>query len=243
MLSALIAVIVPITCCSLPCANASTANNKTADPIASVRFTLILLKRLVMHWFRSRRLSAIQKLLLFVFFPSFFGTFGIHLFHFSQLLRRELWQMPNKPNQFPTVLFLAQRVPPRHAAQPNAVLDDEEDFSITELLCALFPHVGGPWIHVRSHFGITAPIVRMTDRAMVGPVHSAGSDHVWRIRHRIAKIPRPAWHRHAAGQERAELHGRSDDDYGPNGGQAAELRLAARLERIHARHDDVRSES
>src|SRR5438270_991168 len=239
MLSALIAVIVPITCCSLPCANASTANNKTADRIASVRFTLILLKRLVMHWFRSRRLSAIQKLLLFVFFLSFFGTFGIHLLHFSQLLRRELWQMPNKPNQFPTVLFLARRVPARHAAQPNPILNDEEDFSITELLCALFPHVGGPWIHVRSHFGITAPIVRMTDRAMVGPVHSAGSNHVRRIRHRIVQVPRLPGHRNTASHKRAKLFRRRGLlQSAESGGFVSQPEPATTGDHDHAKHYD-----
>ena len=63
-------------------------------------------------------------------------TLRIHRLHFLQLLRRQFMEMTNQVHQLPAVLvvLVARFAPGGHARQPNAVLDDEVQLAVGELL-------------------------------------------------------------------------------------------------------------
>ena len=68
-----------------------------------------------------------------IFLPLFFFLANrIEWFHLLHLLFRNLGEMTNEMDKFPTVpvVFRAAFSPPRHGGESNAVMDNVKQFSI-----------------------------------------------------------------------------------------------------------------
>src|SRR5580704_16798409 len=62
--------------------------------------------------------------------------------------------------------------PRRHPCQADAILNDEEQFAVRQLLRFGTTHVRGRRIRAPSHQRLAAPVIRMTGGAMVRPVRT-----------------------------------------------------------------------
>src|ERR1700741_886720 len=60
----------------------------------------------------------------------------------------------------------------RHTGEANAIFNDPEDFTIRKILSFGLPEIGGLRIKATSHHGVAAPVVTVTNGAMVGEMQT-----------------------------------------------------------------------
>src|SRR5688572_875463 len=115
--------------------------------------------------------------------------------------------MSNEPDELPRFLFTLAcfRSPCRHRGPGNALLDCIEELAVGEALSAGLAHVrrgreGAPTDH-----RVAAPIVGMTDGAVVGEVFEALPQHLGRFSDRVDGVPRAARNEEAPSRLRHPL--------------------------------------
>src|SRR5262245_34714970 len=101
-------------------------------------------------------------------FASTFLLQTIDLAHQLNFSRCELRQMPDEQDQLP-VLFIFT-VPPRHAGKANTVFDDVEDLTVRQILSRPLAHVRGGRVETGIDLGVSAPVVGMANRTVIGEV-------------------------------------------------------------------------
>src|SRR5215813_3443810 len=113
---------------------------------------------------------ALEKLVECRLFLDLLWRFGIECFHLIQLFLRDLGQMADKMNQEPTVLILFRRTvtPGRHGCEPDAIMNDPEEFAVRHGLCIRQLQIRGFWVHVLADRRFAAAVVAVTGGAMVG---------------------------------------------------------------------------
>src|SRR5712692_7496535 len=108
------AVTFPMTCCSLPWANAAPAASTTIATNRIIRFIwhlLFLVVHLHLHFWCF---AFIEKTLFVFFLRSFRRTLRVELFHLFHFLRSYLGQVPDKENQSPAVVVPIRAAPGGH---------------------------------------------------------------------------------------------------------------------------------
>src|SRR5712692_802415 len=128
------AVTFPMTCCSLPWANAAPAASTTIATNRIIRFIFVL-PFLVMHLLHLWCFTFVEKPLFVFFLRAIRSTLRVELFHFFHFLRSHLGQVPDKENQSPTVVVPVWAAPGGHSGEPDTVVDDGIHLPVREVLC------------------------------------------------------------------------------------------------------------
>src|SRR5262249_551732 len=118
---------------------------------------------------RGLGVAAFQKSLDFFFFLQICGSLWIHFFHAREFVIAERGQTPDEVHELPAVCTL--RFCPaecRHSRKPNAILDDVIQFAVAQLLRCGQSHVRWFRIEALADRRVTASIVSMAERAMIG---------------------------------------------------------------------------
>src|SRR6266849_3351062 len=97
--------------------------------------------------------------------------------------------MTDEVNQLPVVgvVMTGWITPRRHAGQTYAVLDDRKRFPIGEILRPGPAHVGRLRVKIATDLCLSAPIVAMTGRAVIGPARACFRENIARQRNRISR--------------------------------------------------------
>src|SRR5882724_13001548 len=117
-------------------------------------------------------------------------------------------KMPDKVNQLPAVLaapMLTATGKRRHTRKSHAILDDPEKLAVAKIL--RLPQTQVRWLGVEAiaDHSLSAPIVSMTDGAMIREVKPRVAHVLCRGKHRILRQPRTRRDRHVARWRRWSL--------------------------------------
>src|SRR5712691_911689 len=183
------AVTFPITCCSLPWANAAPTASTTIATNRINRFIFVL-RFLVTHFQLHFWGLALIQISLFVFFLcAIYRALRVKLLHLLHLLRSHLRQVANKKNQLPAVVILARDAPRGHSRKADSVVDDVINLPVREALCLGLAQVRCLRIKVLSDLRFSASVISVAGGAMVGEVGARLAENFSCRRKRILGVP------------------------------------------------------
>src|SRR5688572_21711264 len=111
----------------------------------------------------------------------------IETLHFLELGGGDLGQVPDETNQLPTVPFALFRTgaEPRHAGEPDPMLDEIEQLAVGEALRGPGREIGRPRVEIATVHGVAPAVVRVAGGAMVSEVGASSAQNLVVERHGI----------------------------------------------------------
>jgi hypothetical protein len=93
------------------------------------------------------------------------------------------------------IVFWTAFPPPGHRGKPHPVMNDVEQLSVRQLLGLLFPEVWSFGIDGLADVGLAAPVVSVTQGAVIGEVPARIRQHFGRGLNGVPLVPQLTWNR------------------------------------------------
>src|SRR5262249_4705411 len=114
-----------------------------------------------------------EKEVVVLFLGELRRALRVERFHFLEMIRSELTELSDEMDELPRLhVVVASVAPRRHPRQSDAVLDDPVDLAVGEALRIGQPHVGSARVEVAPDFSLSAAVVGVAARAMVGKMRA-----------------------------------------------------------------------